>query len=171
MADMGNEPDEVQQMMHLLMHANKVDIEGLIVCSGKYLHADRGDGRTKTHPELFHKLVDAYAAVVENLQKHEEGWPTANYLRSVIKSGSAGYGHRRCPSRTFERGIKATTIRSLRSVVIPAITSFSSRPPPAKPLSWTHPLHQIRMGTTSTLRGGSITRQEPTEAILPSAMG
>lgn len=51
MADMGNEPDEMQQMAHLLIYANRVDIEGLIACSGKYLHADRTDGRTETHPE------------------------------------------------------------------------------------------------------------------------
>ena len=30
LADMGNEPDEEQQMAHLLMYANKVDLEGLI---------------------------------------------------------------------------------------------------------------------------------------------
>ena len=30
MADMGNEPDEMQQMMHLLMYSNEIDIEGLI---------------------------------------------------------------------------------------------------------------------------------------------
>jgi hypothetical protein len=92
MADMGNEPDEVQQMAHLLIYANRVDIEGLIACSGKYLHADRKDGRTKTHPELLHELVDAYAKVVENLKRHEDGWPPATDLRSVIRSGSAGYG-------------------------------------------------------------------------------
>lgn len=92
MADMGNEPDEEQQMAHLLMYANRFDLEGLIACSGKYLHADRTDGRTDTHPELFHKLVDAYAEVVENLERHESGWPMAKRLRSIIKSGSAGYG-------------------------------------------------------------------------------
>lgn len=92
MADMGNEPDEEQQMMHLLMYANRVDLEGLIACSGKYLHADRTDGRTETHPELFHKLVDGYARVVGNLKRHEGGWPAASYLRGLIKAGTAGYG-------------------------------------------------------------------------------
>ncbi len=92
MADMGNEPDEEQQMAHLLMYANRVDIEGLIACSGKYLNADRTDGRTKTRPDLFHKLVDGYAQVVQNLKQHEPGWPTADHLRSVIKAGTDGYG-------------------------------------------------------------------------------
>ena len=92
MADMGNEPDEEQQMAHLLMYANQVDLEGLIACSGKYLHADRTDGRVKVRPDLFHKLVDGYAQVVDNLAKHESGWPTADFLHSIIKSGTDEYG-------------------------------------------------------------------------------
>ena len=92
MADMGNEPDEEQQMTHLLMYANMVDLEGLIACSGKYLHADRTDGRTKVRPDLFHKLVDGYAQVLGRLKQHATGWPGADYLRSIIKAGAAGYG-------------------------------------------------------------------------------
>ncbi|MEM9701111.1 MAG: nucleoside hydrolase-like domain-containing protein [Planctomycetota bacterium] len=92
MADMGNEPDEVQQMLHLLMYANRIDIEGLIACSGKYLHADRTDGRTETRPELFHQLIDAYALVRDRLETHEPGWPKAQDLRAVVKSGTAKYG-------------------------------------------------------------------------------
>ena len=92
MADMGNEPDEEQQMTHLLMYANMVDIEGLIACSGKYLHSHRTDGRTNVHPELFHKLVNGYASVHGNLKKHAQGWPEPNDLRSIIKSGTPDYG-------------------------------------------------------------------------------
>ena len=92
MADMGNEPDEEQQMTHLLMYANRVELEGLIACSGKYLHADRTDGRVDAHPELFHRLVDGYAKVVGNLRQHEPGWPSATHLRSIIKAGTPRYG-------------------------------------------------------------------------------
>lgn len=92
MADMGNEPDEEQQMTHLLMYANMIDLEGLIACSGKYLHADRTDGRTKVRPDLFHKLVDGYAQVLGNLKQHATGWPEAGHLRSIIRAGTAGYG-------------------------------------------------------------------------------
>lgn len=92
MADMGNEPDEEQQMAHMLLYANRFDLEGLIACSGKYLHADRTDGRTKTRPDLFHKLVDGYAEVLDNLKQHATGWPEVDYLRSIIKAGTPGYG-------------------------------------------------------------------------------
>lgn len=92
MADMGNEPDEEQQMAHMLLYANQFDLEGLIACSGKYLNADRTDGRTKTRPNLFHNLIDGYAQVLDNLKKHATGWPEVAYLRSIIKSGAVGYG-------------------------------------------------------------------------------
>ncbi|MEM1225638.1 MAG: nucleoside hydrolase-like domain-containing protein [Planctomycetota bacterium] len=92
MADMGNEPDEEQQMAHLLMYANELDLEGLIACSGKYLHADRTDGRTKVRPDLFHNLVDGYSGVVENLRQHATGWPSPDALRRIIKAGTSDYG-------------------------------------------------------------------------------
>ncbi len=92
MADMGNEPDEEQQMTHLLMYANQVDLEGLIACSGKYLHSGRKDGRTKVRPDLFHNLVDGYEQVVDNLRLHAANWPDPDDLRSIIAAGTADYG-------------------------------------------------------------------------------
>ena len=92
MADMGNEPDEEQQMMHMLMYSNMFDLEGLIACSGKYLHDGRDGFKGKVHPELFHKLVDGYEKVVGNLKKHASGWPEPDYLRSIVKAGTARYG-------------------------------------------------------------------------------
>ena len=92
MADMGNEPDEEQQMMHMLMYSNMFDLEGLIACSGKYLHDGRDGFKGKVHPELFHKLIDGYEKVVGNLKKHASGWPEPDYLRSIVKAGTAQYG-------------------------------------------------------------------------------
>ena len=37
LADMGNEPDEVQQMAHMIMCSNEFELEGLIAVSGIYL--------------------------------------------------------------------------------------------------------------------------------------
>ncbi len=85
LADMGNEPDEEQQMIHMLMCSNEFDIEGLIAVTGKYL-------RTATHPELFHKLIDAYEKVHPNLKLHTQSWPEPTHLRSVTASGQTAYG-------------------------------------------------------------------------------
>ena len=82
---MGNEPDEEQQMVHMLMYSNEFDLEGLIAVTGYHL-------RDTTHPELFLKLINGYEKVVENLKLHDNGWPSPDYLRSITKSGQSGYG-------------------------------------------------------------------------------
>lgn len=74
LADMGNEPDEEQQMLHLLICANELDVEGLIAVTGKYLcPEDKNPYRQKLHPELFTRLIDGYAKVYPNLKLHAAG--------------------------------------------------------------------------------------------------
>ena len=93
LADMGNEPDEEQQIVHLMMYANEFDLEGLIAVTGKSLNPGNADPyRRVLHPELFHGIVDGYEKVVENLKKHANGWPDPDYLRSIIVNGQIGYG-------------------------------------------------------------------------------
>ncbi|MEM1108689.1 MAG: DUF1593 domain-containing protein [Planctomycetota bacterium] len=93
MADMGNETDEEQQMIHMLMYANMFDLEGLIACSGKYLHSDVNDKfRSRVHPELFAQLINAYAQVVDNLKKHDDGWPSPESLFNIVRAGTSEYG-------------------------------------------------------------------------------
>ena len=59
LADMGNEPDEEQQMLHLLMCANEFEVEGLLAVTGKYLRPEHKVAyRQKLHPELFTRLID-----------------------------------------------------------------------------------------------------------------
>ena len=93
LADMGNEPDEEQQMMHLLMCSNEFDLEGLIAVTGKYLQPANTDPyRQVLHPELFHNLIDGYEEVYANLVKHAADYPDPEYLRGIVASGQTGYG-------------------------------------------------------------------------------
>ena len=93
LADMGNEPDEEQQMAHMLVNCNEFDLEALIAVTGKYLRPEsRQEYRRVLHPELFHKLIDGYAKVLPNLKLHAAGWPDADYLRSIVYEGQKGYG-------------------------------------------------------------------------------
>ena len=85
LADMGNEPDEEQQIVHMLMYNNMFEIEGLIAVTGKWLKSGPRD-------YLFHNLIDAYALVEDNLALHADGWHTAEYLRSVTANGQYNYG-------------------------------------------------------------------------------
>jgi hypothetical protein len=95
LADMGNERDEEQQMIHLLMYCNEIDIEGLIAVSGIFLNSgyrNTNPYKSILHPGLFDTLITGYSNVYENLKKHATGWPSADYLRSVISSGQKDYG-------------------------------------------------------------------------------
>jgi hypothetical protein len=94
LADMGNEPDEMQQMVHLMMYNNKIDLEGLIAVTGIWLRPDF-DGpayRKRLHPDLFHQIIDGYAEVYENLKLHDEGWHTPQYLHNIVRTGQEQFG-------------------------------------------------------------------------------
>ena len=93
LADMGNEPDEEQQMAHMLACGNEFQPEALIAVTGKFLRPESKDEyKRRVHPELFHRLIGAYAKVLPNLKLHARGWPEADYLRSVVYEGQKCYG-------------------------------------------------------------------------------
>ncbi len=93
LADMGNEPDEEQQMVHMIVCCNEFDLEGLIAVTGKYLRPESNDPyKQRLHPELFLKIIDAYARVVDNLKRHARGWHEPDYLKSIVVEGQTGYG-------------------------------------------------------------------------------
>ncbi len=94
LADMGNEPDEMQQMIHMITCSNEFDIEGLIAVTGKFIRpgSHLGEYNWVTHPELYIDIIDAYAKVLPNLKLHATGWPEPDYLKSVVVAGQKGYG-------------------------------------------------------------------------------
>ena len=93
MADMGNEHDEMQQMIHMTMCSNEFEPKLLIAVTGKYLQPGlKNEYRCVTHPELFHEIIDAYEKVYSDLQKHASGWHPPDYLRSIVCVGQPEYG-------------------------------------------------------------------------------
>jgi hypothetical protein len=93
LADMGNEPDEEQQMVHMIMCSNEFELEGLIAVTGKYLRPESRDPyKQVTHPELFINIINAYTRVLDNLKKHASGWHDPKYLKSIVTTGQKGYG-------------------------------------------------------------------------------
>ena len=88
LADMGNEPDEEQQMTHMIVCSNEFDIDALIAVTGKYIHPGiKNPYRQITHPELFHKIIDAYEKVLPNLKQHADGWQNPDDLRRRVAAG------------------------------------------------------------------------------------
>jgi hypothetical protein len=92
LADMGHDPDEEQQIVHLLVCSNEVDLEGLIAATGRFFRANPVDSTKWLMPHLFHHLIDGYAEVYPNLQLHASNWPTPEYLRSIVANGQTGNG-------------------------------------------------------------------------------
>ncbi|WP_282136701.1 nucleoside hydrolase-like domain-containing protein [Seonamhaeicola maritimus] len=94
LADMGNEPDEMQQIIHLMTCSNEFDIEGLIAVTGKYLRpgSHLGEYHWMLHPELYMEIIDAYEKVYENLKIHDSNYPEPQELRNVVASGQTEYG-------------------------------------------------------------------------------
>jgi hypothetical protein len=72
----GTDPDDFQSMVHLLLYADVLDIEGLI--SSPY-----GPGRK----EDILKVIDCYAEDYANLKTYSDTYPTPDELRSMTKQG------------------------------------------------------------------------------------
>lgn len=83
--DIGNEPDDEQSMVRLLVYGNEFDIEGLVASTSCWL-------REGIREDLIRKQIAAYAAVHGNLTKHAAGFPAPEALEAVVRSGQPGYG-------------------------------------------------------------------------------
>ena len=68
LTDIGNEPDDQMSMVRLLVYANQFEIEGLVATTSTWQ-------KRAVKPEILHELIDAYAAVQQNLRKHQPGFP------------------------------------------------------------------------------------------------
>lgn len=84
-SDIGNEPDDQMSLVRFLVYSNEFDVEALIAATSTWQ-------KTATHPEIMHKLIDAYGEVRPNLLLHARGWPTAEYLHAHVFSGQQAYG-------------------------------------------------------------------------------
>ena len=73
----GTDPDDFQSMVHLLVYADILDIQGLI--SSPY-----GVGRKA---EIL-KVIDCYAKDYAYLQTYSDNYPTPDTLRAMTKQGA-----------------------------------------------------------------------------------
>jgi hypothetical protein len=73
----GSDPDDFQSMVHLLIYADVLDIEGLVSSPPK-------GGRAKHILEV----IDAYEKDLDSLCRHSKVFPSADALRAVTKQGA-----------------------------------------------------------------------------------
>jgi hypothetical protein len=89
LSDIGGDPDDQQSLIRLMVYANEFEIEGLIAT------ASGTPGELKkavTRPDLMLQIIAGYEEVLDNLQRHATGWPSAEQLRRAVKSGNPQRG-------------------------------------------------------------------------------
>jgi hypothetical protein len=95
LTDMGNEADDSQTMVRLLVHSNRFDIDGLIAVSSCHQYAGKNDAdpiRNDVQPTMIVERIEAYGRVRANLLLHADGWPTVEHLLNRTGSGPREYG-------------------------------------------------------------------------------
>ena len=85
LTDIENEPDDAMSMVRFLVYANQYDVEGLAATTS--IHQ-----QNRIAPERIRRIAEAYGKVRDNLEKHEAGFPTIEFIRSVITEGLPEYG-------------------------------------------------------------------------------
>jgi hypothetical protein len=131
MTDIGHDPDDEQQIVHLLVCANEVEIEGLIPTTGRFFRPNPTDSTKWLMPHLLHGIIDGYAVVHSNLQVHATGWPAPAHLRDIVANGQTGNGMSDVGKGRWSRGARL-------------VTSAVLKPDP-------RPLHIIMNGGANTL--------------------
>lgn len=84
-SDIGNEPDDSESFVRLLLYTNQIDAEGFVASTSTWQ-------REIIHPELMRERIAAYGQVLKNLRVHDKGFPDAAKLMALVKSGQPHYG-------------------------------------------------------------------------------
>lgn len=85
LTDIENEPDDAMSMVRFLTYCNQWEVEGLVATTSVHQ-------KNKTAAWRIREIVEAYRKVRDNLEKHETGFPTADFLLSRIREGRTDYG-------------------------------------------------------------------------------
>lgn len=84
LTDIGGDPDDEQSLVRFLLYANDYQIEAICATS-------RMSHGKEVHPEIITNTIRAYGKVYNNLIKNASGFPTPEYLQSVVYVGLGDY--------------------------------------------------------------------------------
>ncbi|MCB2074679.1 MAG: DUF1593 domain-containing protein [Novosphingobium sp.] len=85
LTDIGNEPDDSESLVRLLLYSNEIEIEGLVAATSRHHPKD-------PRLELIERRLDAYEEVLGNLRRHDPRYPDPKDLRHRAVAGSPVYG-------------------------------------------------------------------------------
>jgi|WetSurMetagenome_2_1015567.scaffolds.fasta_scaffold09128_5 hypothetical protein len=78
----GSDPDDKESMIHLMVSLDQVNLEGII---SQHAWIPYGVGAVN----IINNIIDGYAKVFPNLKVHSDGFPSADYLHSIVKMGQS----------------------------------------------------------------------------------
>ena len=85
LTDIEADPDDTQSLIRLLLYSNEIDIKGLVATTSVWQ-------KTRVAPESIRKIIHAYGEVHSNLIAHDDRYPDAEALISLVRQGPAKYG-------------------------------------------------------------------------------
>ncbi|MBD3390714.1 MAG: DUF1593 domain-containing protein [Chitinivibrionales bacterium] len=85
--DIGADPDDEQSLIRLLVHANDMDLEGIVPDLWEKHEGRLGALTPQTQMELVHEIIRRYGRVGDNLACHANGFPAEDALHSMVKRG------------------------------------------------------------------------------------
>jgi hypothetical protein len=85
LTDIENEPDDAMSLVRFLTYTNQWDVEGLVATTSVHQ-------KNKLATWRIYEILEAYKKVPSILLKHKPGYPSADYLISVVREGRADYG-------------------------------------------------------------------------------
>src|SRR5689334_22510743 len=108
----GTDLDDFQSMVHVLLCADRLDLEGLV-------SSPFGDGRAS---DIF-TVIDAYERDFPNLRTYSRAYPTPKFLRGITSQGAidiaghTGLGQSTQGSRAIIRAARKKDVRPLNVLV------------------------------------------------------
>ncbi|CCH43385.1 putative secreted protein [Wickerhamomyces ciferrii] len=111
LTDISNEPDDAQSLVRLFLYTNEINLHGIVATTSQWLN-------TTIHEQDIFPAIDGYEEVYPNLIKHSDQYPTADYLRSIVKKGHPVYGTLALENDTLSSGAEhlLETINKLKDI-------------------------------------------------------
>ena len=116
----GSDPDDLQSLVHLLVYADRLDLEGLVSSPPK-------SGRAAD----ILRVVDIYAKDYLRLRTHSDRYPTPDHLRGITVQGAehpaphAGFSDSTAGSRLIVARARADDPRPLYVLVWGSLTDVA----------------------------------------------
>ena len=85
LTDIENEPDDAQSLVRFMTYSNHWQVEGIVATTSNWQ-------KDKTAEWRIFEILDAYEKVRSKLEVHEKGYPTIEYMKSIVKKGVPKFG-------------------------------------------------------------------------------